>query len=113
MKGEALGLAAFGGDDVDVGIAVVFRGEGDPFAVRRKFRVKLVAGTSGEAAGGAAFAGCGPEIAGVGEDHFVVGNVGAAQETRGSGGRLVWGRGVPARGSGDWQPPRQAHAGVQ
>src|SRR5260221_9530579 len=95
MEGEALGLAAFCGDDVDVGIAVVFSGEGDPFAVGRKFRVELVAGTGGQAAGGATVAGSGPEIAGVGEDYFVLGNVGVTEEARGSRGRLVCGRGVP------------------
>ena len=47
MKRQALGLAAFGGDDVHVGVAVIFTGEGDPFAVGREFRVELVTHVGG------------------------------------------------------------------
>ncbi len=43
MKRQALGLAAFRGDDVDVRVAVILAGERDPFAVRRKLGIKFVA----------------------------------------------------------------------
>ncbi len=97
MIGEALGLAALCGDDVDIGIAVIGGGEGDPFAVGRKFGVELVAGAGGEAAGGAPFARGGPEIARVGKDDLVFGNVGVAEKARGSGRNLVCGRGLAVR----------------
>src|ERR1700730_2169775 len=94
MIGEALRLAALCGDDVDIGIAVIGPGEGDPFSVGRKFGVELVAGAGSESACGATFAGGGPEIAGVGEDDFVLGNVGVSEKARGAGRNLVSGRGL-------------------
>jgi hypothetical protein len=65
MIGEALGFAAFGGNDVDVRVAVVKGGEGDQFAVGRKFRIELVARTGREAVCGAALSRRSPEVAGV------------------------------------------------
>ena len=47
-------LAAFGGNHVNLGVAVVLAGEGEPFAVRREVRKHLVAGMAGEPAGHAA-----------------------------------------------------------
>jgi hypothetical protein len=88
MKGEALGFAAVAGNNVDVRIAVVRGGVGDPFSVWRKFWIELVAGAGGQAERGAAFAGGGPQIAGVGEDNFVFGDVRVAKETRRPGRRL-------------------------
>ena len=56
VKREALGFAAFGGDDVDVWIAVIFAGESDPLTVGREFRVELVADMGSQPPCPAAFA---------------------------------------------------------
>jgi hypothetical protein len=80
MKGESPGLAAFGGDDIDVGVAVILAGEGDPFAVGRKFRVELVTNVGSQPAGRAAVARGDPQITGIGKNHFVFGDVGETQE---------------------------------
>src|SRR6266481_7112867 len=82
MKGEALGLAAFGGDDIHVGVAVIFAGEGDPFAVRRQFGVELVTDVGRQPAGRAAVARGDPQITGVGKNHFIFGDVGETEEFR-------------------------------
>src|SRR5258706_103460 len=97
MIGEALRLPALRGNNINIGIAVIGGGEGDPFAVGRKFGVELVAGAGSEPAGGAPFAWGSPEIAGVGEDDFVFGNVGVAEKARGAGRNLVSGRGLAVR----------------
>src|SRR5258708_38397095 len=89
MKCEPPGFTAFRGNNVDIRIAVVGGGEGDPFAVRRKFGVELVASAGGDADSGATFARSGPEIARVREDDFVFGYVSVAEEARRSGGRLA------------------------
>ncbi len=82
-RGKALRRAAGGGHDVDFGIAVVLGGEGELRAVGRKAREDRVAGAVGETAGGAAFAGDGVELAGVGEhDGLAIGG-GEAEQTRG------------------------------
>ena len=42
MKGQPLRLAAFRRNEINVRVAVVFAGEGNPLAVRRELRVKLI-----------------------------------------------------------------------
>src|SRR5438105_1744603 len=91
MKREALRFAAFGGNHVNIGIAVVGSGEGDPFTIGRKLGIELVARTGGNADCGAALAGSGPEIAGVREDDFIFGDISVTEKARRSGGRLVQG----------------------
>jgi len=93
VKRESLGLAAFGGDNIYVRVAVVFAGEGDPLAVGRKFGEELVADVRGQAAGGAAFARGDPQVAGVGEDDLVFGYVRESEKAGRAGGHLVRGRG--------------------
>jgi hypothetical protein len=82
MIGEALGLAAFGGNDIHIGIAVVGSGESDPFAVWRKFGVELVAGAGGEAPRCAALARRRPQVSRVREDDFVAGDVRITEKAR-------------------------------
>ena len=71
MKRQAARLAAVGGDDVHVGVAVVLAGKGDPFAVGREFRKQLVARMRGKPARVAAGARSDPDIARVGEDGLI------------------------------------------
>ena len=54
IEGELLRHAPAGGDHVDLLVAVVLAGEGDPFPVGGEFREELEAGMRGEARGGAA-----------------------------------------------------------
>jgi hypothetical protein len=49
MPGEALGLAALGRDDVNVGISRVFGAKGDPFAIGGEVRIGSLALEAGEA----------------------------------------------------------------
>jgi len=60
IEGQLTGLAAGGGHDVDLLIAVVLAGEGDPFAVGRELGEEFHAGMRGEARGSASACGCGP-----------------------------------------------------
>jgi hypothetical protein len=55
MKRQALGFAAFGRDDVHVGVTVIFAGEGDPLAVGRESWVELVTHVGGQPPRRAAF----------------------------------------------------------
>ena len=48
MPGQPLRHTPFAGDDVDVDIAVVLAGEGDPLSVRREARIAFDAGMRGE-----------------------------------------------------------------
>src|SRR5690349_15777109 len=89
MKCEALGLATVGGDEVDVGVAVVLAGEGDPFAVRGEFWVQLVPDLGGEAPCSAAFAGGDPQVAGINKNDFVLRDVRESQEMSGAGRHLI------------------------
>src|SRR5208337_4362677 len=78
IKSKLLGNADGDGDDVDLLIAVVLAGEGDPLAVGREFREDFDAGMRGEAGGQAAGGGSEPEVAGIGEDNFIAVDVGEA-----------------------------------
>jgi hypothetical protein len=69
MVREPLRNAAGCRDDEDVGVAIVFAGEGDLRAVGREDRVGLDAGAGRQAGGVAAVAVNAPQIAGVGEDN--------------------------------------------
>src|SRR5262249_35761218 len=82
MKRQPLGLAAFGRNDVNVRIAVILTGEGDPLPVGRKLRKKLVADVRGQAPRRAAFPRRNPQVAGIREHDAVFGNVGEPQKLR-------------------------------
>ena len=71
---ESLRVAAAGGHDVDLGVAVVLSGEGELGTVARVTREDRVAGRIGEAARGATVGGDRVELAAVGErDGLIVG----------------------------------------
>jgi hypothetical protein len=59
------------GDDVDLLIAVILAGEGDPFAVGRELGEDFDAGMRGKARREAPRCGSQPEIAGVCENNFI------------------------------------------
>ena len=80
IEGQLPRLAAIGGHHVDLFIAVVLAGEGDPLAIGRELREQLDAGMRGQARGGAARRVDHPQIAAVGEDDAVVVDVRKAQE---------------------------------
>ena len=67
MPGETLGLAPGGGDDVNVGVAIVVGGESDPLSVGREVGIALGADAGGEPLGIAAVVADRPDIAGVAE----------------------------------------------
>src|SRR5690606_21667640 len=62
IPGELHRLAAAGRDHVDLVVAAVLAGEGDPAAIGREARRLLDAGPGGEAGRRAALDGCGPEV---------------------------------------------------
>ena len=80
IKRQLPGLAALGGHYIDVEIAVVLSGEGDPFAVGRKFREQFASRIGGDAPGVSARAGRQPEVAAVHEDNLVLIDVGKAHQ---------------------------------
>ena len=86
VKGEALGLAAFGGDDVDVGVAGVVAAEGDPFPVGGEMGIGGGSLKTGKAAGGASGAVDGPDVVGVGERDLGGADGGGAEEPCGGSG---------------------------
>ena len=57
FEGQLLGLAAFGRNGVDVGIAVILAGEGDVRTVGREFREELESRIGGDAPGDTAAGG--------------------------------------------------------
>ncbi len=79
-------------------------------AVGRKFAEELDPGMGGEAASVAAGGGGGPQVARVGEDHLVAGEVGESQQL---GGRQRAGRGRESEGQEGRQgdPGRSPAAG--
>jgi len=80
IKGELLGNAAGYGDDVDLLVAIVLAGEGDPFAVGRELGENFDPGMRGEAGSEAARGGGQPEIACVSENDFVAVDIGKAEK---------------------------------
>jgi hypothetical protein len=70
MKGEPRRLPAGGLDDVDVLVAAVLSGEGDPTAVGAEGRFGLRPLVGREAPGVAALAGHDPDVVGVHESDF-------------------------------------------
>src|ERR1039457_7168601 len=90
MRGDTLRLAARGGDHEHVDVAVVLSGKGDLRAVGGEYRVAFEAWIGGEAAGGAAFAGGGPEGACVGECDMRFGEGGVLDEDRFAGFGQAW-----------------------
>jgi hypothetical protein len=80
VEGELLRHAAGRRDDVDLLVAVVLAGEGDPLAVGRELGEQLEAGMGGQAGRRAAGRRSGPEIAGIGEDDLVPMDVGKPQQ---------------------------------
>ena len=80
IERQLLRLAALGGHYVDVEVAVVLSGEGDPFAVGREFREEFASGVGGDAPRVASGTRCQPEIAAVHEDNLVLIDVGKAHQ---------------------------------
>ena len=73
---KLLRVAAFGGDDINVKIAVVLSRECNPFAVGRELREKFQARMRCDAPRHPARARHQPQVAGVAENNLVFGNVG-------------------------------------
>lgn len=82
MEGEPLGRASFGGDDEDVGVAVVLSGEGDPVSVGRELWRLLHSGGAGEPDGPSAGAGDFPQVSGEAEGDGVPAEGRAAEQHR-------------------------------
>jgi hypothetical protein len=80
IEGQLLGLAAIGGHHVDLFVAVVLAGEGDPLAIGRELREQFHAGVRGQPRGRAAGRVHHPQVAAVAEDDAVVVNVRKAQQ---------------------------------
>src|SRR5579859_272757 len=80
VKGQLPGNAAGHGDHVDLLVAVVLPGEGDPLAIGRELGEDFDARMRGKASGQAAGGGGEPEIAGVSENNFVAVNIGKAKK---------------------------------
>ena len=80
IVGQLPGLAAIGGHHVNLLVAIVLAGEGDPLAVGRELREQLDAGMRGEARSGAAGGVDHPQIAAVSEDDAVVVDVRKTQK---------------------------------
>ena len=81
--GQPLRRAAFGRHDVDLGVAVVLRSEGELLAVGREARERSVAGTARQAARHSALFGDGVKLARVTEDDLAAVGGGKTQEPRG------------------------------
>lgn len=71
VEGELLGNATGRRNDVDLLVAVVLAGEGDPLAVRRELGEHLEPGMGGQPARRPAGGRCGPQVTGIGEDDLV------------------------------------------
>jgi hypothetical protein len=71
VEGELLGHATGRGNDVDLLVAVVLAGEGDPLAVRRELGEQLEPGMGGQPGRRPAGGRRGPQVAGIGEDDLV------------------------------------------
>ena len=80
IKGQLLRLAAFCGHHVDVEVAVVLAGEGDPLSVGRKFGEQFAARMRGDAARHSAIARNQPQISAVVEGNLVPVNIGEAHQ---------------------------------
>ena len=107
VPGEALGLAAGGRHEVDVGVAVVLAGEGDPAPVGAEGGVGFGAFGAGQADRVAAVPRDFPEVVGVREDDVRGAHVGLTQEARalglgGGGGEEGGGEGNGQGGEGGW-----------
>ena len=76
MDRQLLRIAAFGGDNINVIIAVVLSRKGNPFAIGRELREKLQARMRRDAPRDAARARHQPKVAGVAENYLVFRDVG-------------------------------------
>jgi hypothetical protein len=79
VERQLLGRAPRGWDDVDLLVAVILAGNGDPSAVRRELRKQLQTRMGRQPGRGAACGRRTPEVAGVAEHHPVPMNVGEPQ----------------------------------
>ena len=80
VESELLRLAAGGGDDVHVVVAVAVGGEGDPVAVGRVARIDVAGLVVGEALGVGSGIGGGPDVAQVREGDAAFGVCGVAEK---------------------------------
>ncbi len=80
VEGQEPRLAAGGGHDVDLFVAVILAGEGDPFPVGRKLGEQLETGMGRQPCRGAAGRGRQPQIAGISKNHLVAMDVGKPQQ---------------------------------
>ena len=81
VKGQLARLAALGGHDVNIEIAVVLAGEGEPLAVGRELGEKLTSGMSGDAASYASGSRGEPDIPCVDEGDLVAAHVREPHQT--------------------------------
>ena len=105
MEGQPAGLAADGGHDVDVAVAVVLAGEGEPLAVGRELGVLLDAVAGCQPTRDAAVVVHEPEVALVGEYDLVGGDVGQTEQM----GRSTAERGGRGRRTGKDSGGEQCH----
>src|SRR5690348_1032818 len=80
MKCQLLRLAALRGHYVDVVIAVILRGKGDPLPVGRELREQFLAGVRRDSACDAAIARGEPQVASITENDEVAVDVGELHE---------------------------------
>ena len=118
VPGEALGLAAGGRHEVDVGVAVVLTGKGDPAPVGAEGGVGLRALGAGQADRVAAVPRDLPEVVGVREDDVRGAHVGLTQEARalglgGGGGEEGGGEGDGQGGEGGWEGGARHRLGLR
>ena len=82
VEGELARRAAVDADHVDLAVAAVLAGEGDPLAVGRELGEELEAGMRSEAAGQPAGRVDHPDVPGVDEGDGIAMDVGVAQQAR-------------------------------
>ena len=72
VPGQATGLTALHGDDVDIGVVVIIGRERDPLAIGREVRGELGGGIRGELHGVAAVSLADPDVASVDECQVIL-----------------------------------------
>ncbi len=118
MPGQALRLAPFHRDHVDVDVAVVAGGEGDVLAVGSEMRVLLLAGMRGQPPGAGPIGIGHPDVVGVDERDLPLGDRRRRQQP--GVGRVDGNHGLRSCNHGDeeaqaqpkYQSSRLAHLGV-
>src|ERR1700733_5953550 len=68
-EGQLARLAAFGGDQVNIQVSAILRGECDPLAIRREVRIRFLPRPIGELQGRTAFAADAPKLSTICKDN--------------------------------------------